>query len=292
MLPLWAISFTVDSCSSLLSLPFSFYLSLSLILQRSSHEGGSHLKVQPNVSNRGRDVPEEEHSLFHSLSNTSFSPRPPPPPSTPLQFIISPLPTEVCCLASWDWRPNNDGVVWYHRLPEGVEAAERLSSKPKHLYSVIHLITPHPSILLPSASLSIIHLALISLPVCQRGSAKMSAAWRGVCILCVYVYVQYVCVWVSVCVLLLMEQKGRWFISWEKGCLFKSLAGFERNRPAGLERACHWADCHVFLLLLLFLLSFSPFCFLKMSLGKRIRGRGTNEKRTVYMIEKEKMKKM
>ncbi len=94
---------------------------------------------------------------------------------------------------------NNGGVVWYHRLPEGAEAAERLSSKPKHLYSVIHLIIPHPSIPLLSASLSIIHLALIFLPVCQRGSAKMSAAWRGVCILCVCLGTVQMCVCECVC---------------------------------------------------------------------------------------------
>lgn len=55
---------------------------------------------------------------------------------------------------------------------------------------VIHL----PSVSLPLASLPIIHLALIFLPVCQRGSAKISAAWRGVCILCICLGTVHVCV--------------------------------------------------------------------------------------------------
>lgn len=67
VLPLLATSFTVRSSSTL-------SLSLCLTLQKRSHEGGSHLKVQPNVSNGGRDVPKEERLLSRSLSNTSFSP--------------------------------------------------------------------------------------------------------------------------------------------------------------------------------------------------------------------------
>ena len=56
-----------------LVLVFSLALPLCLTSHTRSHEGGSHLKVQPNVSNRGRDVSEEKHSLSHSLSNTSLS---------------------------------------------------------------------------------------------------------------------------------------------------------------------------------------------------------------------------
>lgn len=156
-----------------------------LTLQKISHEGGSHLKVQPNVSNRGRDVPEEEHSLSHSLSNTSFSLWPPLSSSSSSVYHFS-TPSRGFLSDFLRLAANNCGVVWYHRMPEGVEAAEQLSGKPKHLYSVIHLIViPQPSIPLPSASRSVIHLALIFLPVCQRGSAKISVARGGACIWCV-----------------------------------------------------------------------------------------------------------
>lgn len=40
-----------------------------LTLQKKGHEGGSHLKVQPNVRNSGRVEPGEKPLLPHSLSN-------------------------------------------------------------------------------------------------------------------------------------------------------------------------------------------------------------------------------
>lgn len=50
------------------------FLSLYLTLHRTSHEGGSHLKVQPNVSNRGRDVPEEKPLHFTLFVKHAFLP--------------------------------------------------------------------------------------------------------------------------------------------------------------------------------------------------------------------------
>lgn len=70
----------------------------ALTLQKEGHEGGSHLKVQPNVNNRGRDVPEEKPLFPHSLSNIfhlllffSF-----------LFFFFFPVTAKCCCLRSSD----------------------------------------------------------------------------------------------------------------------------------------------------------------------------------------------
>lgn len=67
-----------------------------LTLQKEGHEGGSRLKVQPNVNNRGRDVPEEKPLFPHSLSNIfhlllffSF-------------FFFFPVTAKCCCLRSSD----------------------------------------------------------------------------------------------------------------------------------------------------------------------------------------------
>lgn len=140
------------------------------------------------------------HSL--TLCQTPHS-LPAPRPPAPLQFAISPLPAKSFLSSSLRLAANNGEVVWYHLLPEGVEAAERLSSKPKHLYAVIHMIViPHPSIPLRSASLSITH-PLWSFFLSVRGDLPRLLRPGEVCIS------RYsICVWACV-------QRGRWFIWWE-----------------------------------------------------------------------------
>lgn len=41
----------------------------TLTSQKKGHKGGSHLKVQPNVNNSGRDYPEQKPLLPHSFAN-------------------------------------------------------------------------------------------------------------------------------------------------------------------------------------------------------------------------------
>lgn len=156
----------------------------------------------------------------------SFSLPSPPPP---LQFIISPsqgLLSGFLRLAA-----NNAGVVWYHRLPQGVEAAERLSSKSKHLYSVICLIViPHSSVPLPAASLSIIHLTLIySTSLSVRGHLPKYLQPGETCAYCVYVH--------STCVLVLfLMWIWRWFRSWDnKGTSSQVWQGLKEKEPGSGE---------------------------------------------------------
>lgn len=91
--------------------------------------------------------------------------------------------------------------------------------------------------------------ACLSEGICQ----DFCSLERCVRTLCLCVLVQCMCV----CVLFLTKQTGRRFTRLRE-CLFKSLAGVERNRAPGLERACPRGLCHVSLLLPSLL---SPFFF-------------------------------
>lgn len=195
----------ISSFSLLESSPLSLLLyctllfpaSLSLTIQEKSHEGGSHRKFSQMLAKVGEG--RLCRALALTFCQTPLSPPGPllppslAPPSSSVYHFSQPLSSSLRLAA------NNAGVVRYHRLLQGVEAAERLSSKTKHLYSVIHLIViPHSSIPLPSASLSIIHLTLIySACLSVRGHLPAFQQPGETCVCCVTLLLQHICV--SVC---------------------------------------------------------------------------------------------
>lgn len=143
-----------------------FFSFLCLTLQRRSHEGGSHCKVQPNVSYRGRDVHINEQLLSHSSSNTSF-------PSGLAALASSSSSVTATQAEFLVWIVKTGGQQWCCI----VTAAWGLSAQtqtPVSCHCQASALCP-----LPSAFLSITHPALISLSVCQQEPANISAPWRS-----------------------------------------------------------------------------------------------------------------
>lgn len=204
-----------------------------------------------------------EHSLSLSVKHLflhlalSFL----PPPSSVYHFS-QPLSSSLRLAA------NNAGVVRYHRLLQGVEAAERLSSKTKHLYSVIHLIViPHSSIPLPSASLSIIHLTLIySACLSVRGHLPAFQQPGETRVCCVALLLQHICV--SVCGLFDGVNRQAIFKQRKKKAAFSKVwQGLKEEPPSWRE--CFTVESLAFSLLICWSCLFSPSLVLPSSTIKK-----------------------
>lgn len=121
------------------------------------------------------------------FSSSSFS-------SSSSVYHLSPPGPKLFCLASRDWRPitpeSSDTISCQRecRQPRGC-----LANPNTCILSSVWLLSLVPSIPLPSASLSIIHLTLIFLPVCQRELGPTFLQPGEACAYSVHVYVCTMC---------------------------------------------------------------------------------------------------